>query len=768
MQRIVITLTLLLCFAMAKAQWVTTVAGIFETPGSIDGPALSSRFFNPHGIAADTLGHVFIADQNNHVIRIFDTNTNTVTTLAGSAGQSGSADGIGNAASFNEPLGICATPDGTAYVADTKNNKIRKVTLSGKVETIAGTGNYGSSNGAALSSTFGNPIGIEIDAAGNIYVADHLTNIIRKISANGFVSTVAGMAYIPGDADGTGTNAQFWRPYGLTIDHQGNILVADEWNHKIRKMTPQGVVTTLAGNGIQGLANGPASDAMFNYPWDVTLDDDGNVYVADGYNYVIRKIDTNGNVQALVGNPQVASYLDGQGSSAAFKGTTGLTWSAKTESIFVSDSYNHLIREVLLDAAPPATLALLNLNGSAQLCEGDQLSLSAAPKSYGEYRFYIDGVMVQNDTSSEFSTSQLTPGPHTLTAESDFQGLVLLSNSITITVAVLPAVSIGAVGSLNFYEGDSVILIATGTGDLLWSNGEVSPAITVTTSGDYFVETTVNGCTGISETLSVEVTPLPDKLTIIAQDGQLLCPGGQLTLKSSAPVGNQWLKDGWPISHETDQTLKVSEIGLYQVQATDPNTGITAFSNEIEIQAAPVPNFDFGASQRIAPAGQTIVFSSSGTDQPVAFDWDFGDPNTGALNSSIQPSPSHRYDAEGSYSVQLTAKDANGCQHILQKPDFIKITAAPDLPGIFIPNAFTPNGDGNNDLFRVRGKVDGPFFLAVYNQWGEPLFEAENPDTGWDGLRNGLPVQSGTYAYFAKITGGQKEKVVSGMVTLLR
>ncbi|MBI1224933.1 MAG: T9SS type B sorting domain-containing protein [Bacteroidetes bacterium] len=768
MQKIVITLTLLSCFAMANAQWVTTVAGVVETPGSNDGPALSSRFFNPHGIAADTLGHIFIADQNNHVIRILDTNTHTVTTLAGTAGISGSNDGIGSAARFHEPLGICATPDGVVYVADTKNNKIRKITLSGKVETIAGTGNYGTSNGLALSSTFGNPTGIEIDAFGNLYVADHLTNIIRKVSTDGFVTTVAGMAYIPGDADGTGTDAQFWRPYGLTIDHAGNILVADEWNHKIRKVTPQGIVTTLAGNGIQGHANGPSSDAMFNYPWDVTVDDDGNVFVADGYNYVIRKIEPNGVVSTVVGNPQVPGYQDGQGSTAAFKGTTGLTWSTKTKSVFVCDSYNHVVRELNLDAAPPISLSLVNLNGSTEICEGDALNLSAAPQIFNNYRFYLDGTMIQSDTSSSFSASQLTPGPHTIKAETDYLGQVLSSNLIAINITEIPTVSISAVGPLNFYEGDSFILIAGGTGQLLWSNGEATQTITVTTSGDYFVELTASGCTSMSQILAVQVTPLPDVLTIIAQAGQLLCSGGTLVLKSSSPTGNQWLKDGWHIAGQTAPTLEVSEIGVYQVQATDPSTGITALSNELEVQAAPVPSYDFGASQRIAPVGQSITFSSIGNDQPVAFEWQFGDPNTGALNSSTQPSPTHRYDVEGQYSVALNAKDAFGCRHSLLKSDFIRITSAPDLPGIFIPNAFTPNGDGENDQFRVRGQVDGPFFMAVFNQWGEPLFQSENPDAGWDGLRNGLPVQSGTYAYFVKINSNQKEKVLSGMVTLLR
>jgi gliding motility-associated-like protein len=768
MQRIVITFSLLLCFAGAKAQWVTTVAGVFETPGFNDGPALSSRFFNPHGIAADSLGHVFVADQHNHTIRIFDTNTNTVSTLAGLAGQPGSTDGTGSAARFNEPWGICATPDGIVFVADTKNNKIRKITPGGQVTTLAGTGNFGTSNGPALNATFGNPTGLEVDANGNIFVADHLTHIIRKISADGMVSTLAGTPYIPGDADGVGSTAQFWRPYGLTLDHEGNVIVADEWNHKIRKVTKTGTVTTLAGNGLAELQDGQAANAGFNYPWDASVGPDGSIYVADGYNYVIRKIDTNGMVTSIAGNPQTAGFQDGLGSAAAFSGATSVAWSAKTGSLFVCDSYNHLIREITLDNTPPTNLILLNLNGTAQLCEGDELTLSAAPSNFGNYRFYMDGSMAQEGSGSSFSASQMNPGQHTFTAEITFQGQVLASNPIVITVQPMPTATISAVGPLHFYEGDSVVLIASGVGDFLWSSGETAQAITATASGDYFVEITANGCTALSNTLTVEVTPLPSSLSIMAQGSTLLCPGGTVKLASSAPTGNQWMRDGWPISGQTGQSIEVTDPGRYQVQRTDPATSITALSNEIEILAAPVANFDFTATPRVASIGEAIAFSSTGTDQPSAFAWDFGDENAGALNSSSLASPTHLYLTEGNFTVKLLAKDANGCQQTVLKPYFIQIGHANTEAGLFIPNAFTPNGDGNNDLFRVRGEVAGPFYMAVYSQWGELLFQSENPNMGWDGLRNGLPVQSGNYAYLVRIGAAGKEQIRSGTVALLR
>ena len=225
--------------ATTAAQLVSTVAGVLETPGFNNGQALSSRFFNPHGIAVDGVGNIYVADRYNHTIRKI-TVDGMVTTLAGKAGFSGGQDGQGEVARFNEPWGLCVSAEGVVYVADTKNNKIRKIDAAGNVKTIAGTGNFGSSNAQGLAATFGEPTGIELDAFGNLYVADHLTHIIRKIDNRGIVTTIAGIPYIPGDSDGFGREAQFWRPYGLTIDNEGNILVADEWNHKIRKVTPQG------------------------------------------------------------------------------------------------------------------------------------------------------------------------------------------------------------------------------------------------------------------------------------------------------------------------------------------------------------------------------------------------------------------------------------------------------------------------------------------------------------------------------------------------
>ncbi len=751
-----------------NGQWVSTVAGVLETPGFNDGAPLSARFYNPHGIAVDSSGNVYIADRYNHTIRKFSPSNNEVITLAGLAGQTGSADGTGSTARFNQPWGICVSPGGVVYVADTKNNKIRKVLPDGTVSTVAGTGNFGTTNGPGASSTFGDPTGIEIDENGNLYVADHLTHIIRKITPNGLVTTIAGYPYIPGDDDGTGNGARFWRPYGLTLDNQGNIIVADEWNHKIRKVTPAGVVTTISGTGSVGIQNGNLNQATFNYPWDVTVDNWDNIYVADGFNYVIRKIAPDGTVSSLAGKPQLSGGTDGEGSDASFSGATAVAWSRKTNSIYVGDAYNHLIRNILLDGQPGPTVSLSSAAGQTKYCEGETLTVSANPVNYSIYRFYLNGSLVQESSAPEFSSNLLEIGTHILTLEADFLGETLLSNSITLNVYPIPQPTISAVGPLEFYEGDSVTLLAIGTGSFLWSNGITGQALTVHDSGIFYVEETVNGCTGISEDVVVDVTPLPDAVSIQLQGPAVICPGEAALLVSSSSVGNQWLKDSWPISGATDQELTVTQAGAYQVQVTDAQTGISTVSGPVEIEAAAPINFDFEATPRQAKTGEEIRLKITGSSQLVNFSWDFGNPAAGTNNASVLQQPVIFYDAPGAYSVKLTVADANGCRDTLVKPAFIRITEDALAGDLFIPTAFTPNGDGINDIFYVRGTIAGNFYMGIFNQWGEEIFSSEDPGLGWDGTRYSQPVHSGTYVYLVKLDSPGGTRQLSGHITLLR
>ena len=215
--------------------------------------------------------------------------TYTFSTLAGNAGY-GSADGTGSAARFWEPAGVAVDCAGNVYVADTDNYTIRKITPTGVVTTLAGlAGVSGSADGTNSAARFGFPSGVAVDSAGNVYVADTYNSTIRKITSAGAVTTLAGLAGSGGSADGTNSAAQFDDPTGVAVDSAGNVYVADSFNHTIRKITQAGGVTTLAGlAGSAGIADGTNSAARFYSPKGVAVDSAGNVYVADSDNNTIR------------------------------------------------------------------------------------------------------------------------------------------------------------------------------------------------------------------------------------------------------------------------------------------------------------------------------------------------------------------------------------------------------------------------------------------------------------------------------------------------
>ena len=266
-----------------------------------------------------------------------------VTTFAGS-GVQGSNNGTGTTASFNHPARGAFDANGNLYITDRDNYLIRKITPSGVVSTYAGNGAVGSTGGALLSSSFNQSNGIAIDGLGNIYITDAASNLIRMITSAGVVSIFAGSGN-PALLDGTGTSASFYFPYGDALDAAGNIYIADTFNNSIRKITPAGVVTTIAGNGTSGLTNGNGSVATFYNPNCVFLDNKtGTIYVSDAINYTVRKIDALGNVTTFVGSGTQGTS-NGIGKNASFGAIGGVTMDA-AGYLYVADLGNNLIRRV--------------------------------------------------------------------------------------------------------------------------------------------------------------------------------------------------------------------------------------------------------------------------------------------------------------------------------------------------------------------------------------------------------------------------------------
>jgi sugar lactone lactonase YvrE len=285
-------------------------AGNLAGPGTVDGVGAAARFNNPIGLAIDVGGDIYVADTDNNAIRKV-TPAGVVTTLAGQPGISGSADGIGPEARFSSPKGIAIDTTGAIYIADTGNVTIRKVMPTGAVTTFAGTaGAPGADDGLGAAARFSDPIGLAVDAGGDVYVADSNVDTIRKITATGVVTTLAGTVGIEGSADGIGAAARFFSPTGVAADLEGNLYVADRLNSTIRKVTPVGLVTTLAGQaGVSGVADGIGAAAQFSVPFSTATDAAGNVYVADNSGDSIRKITSAGVVTTV--RSGLASNLGG-------------------------------------------------------------------------------------------------------------------------------------------------------------------------------------------------------------------------------------------------------------------------------------------------------------------------------------------------------------------------------------------------------------------------------------------------------------------------
>lgn len=340
------------------------VAGGLGGPGNADDVGEAARFNQPFGVASDGAGNLYVTDFYNHTIRRIVLGTGAVTTIAGMAGIRGGADGIGAAARFNQPSGVTTDRAENLYVADYANCTVRRIDLNtGAVTTIAGTaGKCDKGDGTGADARFNGPSGVTTDAAGNLYVADFVNHAIRKVvlsGGTGTVTTFAGMAGMSGGANGYGTAAQFYRPSGVVADSTGNLYVADTYSHTIRKIAlSSGLVTTIAGTAsVEGSKDGTGATALFSRPVGIAINGDGNLYVTEELSHTIRRIALNTDeVSTTAGTAGMLGSTDGTGASARFNLPLGIAVES-TGNLYVADYLNHTIRKVTLSTGAVSTIA---------------------------------------------------------------------------------------------------------------------------------------------------------------------------------------------------------------------------------------------------------------------------------------------------------------------------------------------------------------------------------------------------------------------------
>ncbi|MCU0781492.1 MAG: hypothetical protein MUF04_10390, partial [Akkermansiaceae bacterium] len=321
------------------------LAGAAGSSGATNATGGSARFSGPAAIALDDSGVRYLADTANHMIRRILAN-GAVNTLAGGTGTSGTTDASGTAARFNQPAGIAVAGDHTVFVADTGNHTIRKIASGGAVTTMAGSaGLTGSTDGTSADARFHSPTGLAVDAAGTLYVCDTGNHTIRKITPGGVVTTIAGSPGLAGTTDAHGSGARFNAPRGITLDAAGNLYVADTGNHAIRKIATTGEVTTFAGlAGTAGTTDATGTSARFHSPKDITIEASGTFHIADSGNHTIRKITPAAVVTTAAGLAGSPGSTVGNGSAARFSNPSGIAAAANGINIYVADTGNHTVR----------------------------------------------------------------------------------------------------------------------------------------------------------------------------------------------------------------------------------------------------------------------------------------------------------------------------------------------------------------------------------------------------------------------------------------
>ncbi len=680
----------LFCFtSRAQVGYISTIAGTGTEGHSGDGgPATSATLGITFGIVIDAAGNVIFADNGNNAIRKVTTSTGIITKVAGtyytyngSNWYFGGDGGLATSAYLAYPFGVALDTAGNVYIADNLNNVIRKVTKStGIITTVAGTGSFFSmgwpwvgDGGPALDADLNDPWDVAVDIAGNLYIADRGDNVIRKVDAvTGIINTVAGngTAGYTGNG-GQATAASLNGPDGVTFDAAGNMYISDDYNNVIRKVNKlTGIITTVAGNGTAGFSgdNGQATSAKINDPsLKVAFDVDGNFYIADDGNNRIRKVTVSTGIITTVAGNGVLGYSGdgGPATSATLNGPEGVAVDA-LGNIYITDE-NNVVRKV---NGPGGSVPAMpsSIVGNNSVCFGSTNTYSVSPVSgASSYTWTLPNGWTGTSNTNTIIATAGSSGTISVTANNLFGSSAPRTFNVTV-------ITVNA--NVN-QAGTTLTATAAGAG-YQWVNcngysiisGQVSQSYTATVSGSYAVIVTQNGCSDTSACYSVYIGGPPPKPGDIS--GNILVCHGSINTYSVAPVNGAtsytWtLPGGWSGSSTTNSIdATVNSSGTISVTAN--NTYGSSVAQTLYVTVVSV-------NTNVTQSGSTLTSGATG----ATYQWVDCNGYTPLAGQTYQ---SFTATAPGNYAVIITQQgcvDTSSCFSAGSTGCGITITGA-DLP----------------------------------------------------------------------------------------
>jgi sugar lactone lactonase YvrE len=544
---------------------ITTVVGTGSAAFSGDGgPATNASLNSPGGVALDSQGRLYIPDLDNNRIRLVDTN-GVITTFAGTGAADFTGDGgMATNAAINYPNAVTLGPNGELFIVDTGNNRVRVVNAQGIISTVAGNGIAGFSGdgGPATNASLHGPTAVALDAWGNLYIVDHNGNHrVRKVTAAGIISTVAGhgQAGFSGDG-GPATNASLYYPSGVAVDSLGNIFICDRWNQRIRQVDLNGIISTIAGNGMAAFSGdgGPATQASLNFPWGVTLDNAGNLYVGDCFNNRIREV---------LAAPGATLTLNNIGTNAA--GNYDVVVTSPFGSVTSS------VATLTIQGSRQATITVVavptsggTVSGGGTFAIGSQQQISATPTAGWTFTGWSDG-NTQNPR-----TITVPSGGATYTADfiASPPTIVLQPTNATATEGGSASFTVSASGTGPFsyqWQLNGTNLALGGTGNI------------VTVAGDGVSGFSGDGGLATSASLNMPLTATPDAF------------------------GNVFVSD--------QPNNRVRKISLAGVITTVVGTGAAAFSGD----GGPATNASLNNPVGVAVDGQGRLYITDGSNNRI-------------------------------------------------------------------------------------------------------------------------------------------------------